>query len=594
MRFLALSPAASYTLLAGVALVILLLHLLRPPPPRVLIASVLLWARVGRARKRPAARRLLTLLLALGAGVSMALALTQPEIPAIGASARRLVLILDNSPSMTARTHDGRSRWQHAVEQASALLRQSGAATEVMVMDAAGQLRMSGFVERDAALAMLPRIPVGGWESAARLPPAPAGPGVEVHLFTDGVAQIEAAQRAIVHSTFEAADNVAVTAFAARPLTQDPTRYEALVQVLNASPSAQRVRLLITGENAFVRSRDLELRAGETANAIFDISDYAGGVLAAAAVAKQDAFALDDVAYTVIPPHRPKRVLLVTAGNPPLEDALRSLPGVRLSVGTRERYPHLGEHDAVVFDRFAPSQAPTTGALLFLPPARNWLAGRSALLAGPQITDSRDGRAVADGIAWPNLRLIPAPVEASAHASARPAPASSAASRALITAGEARARWIKVGFALQDSNFPLLPDFPVFLGNALRWVSDPVPVLTSGLGSVEVELPGARVTDGGGTPVPAAATAHGVVFEASRADVFTVSVPGRQIVVVAGLPDPHFALINRTHLNGPADPAPAGRTTARSWDLEPWMMLLLLAIAFLLAEWAVFSRRLSA
>jgi hypothetical protein len=94
--------------------------------------------------------------------------------------------------------------------------------------------------------------------------------------------------------------------------------------------------------------------------------------------------------------------------------------------------------------------------------------------------------------------------------------------------------------------------------------------------------------------VAAAATAQGVVFEAPRADVFTVSAPGRQVVVVAGLTDPHFALINRTQLNGLADPAPAGRTTARSWDLEPWMMLLLLAIAFLLVDWAVFSRRLSA
>ena len=119
MRFLALPPSAAFALLAGVALVILLLHLLRPPPPRITVSSALLWARIRRGAKRPDARRLLLLLLALAAGLSMALALTRPEVPVIAASAQRLLLILDNSPSMAARMRDGRSRWQHALEEAA-------------------------------------------------------------------------------------------------------------------------------------------------------------------------------------------------------------------------------------------------------------------------------------------------------------------------------------------------------------------------------------------------------------------------------------------------------------------------------------------
>ena len=115
MRFLALSPAAAYALLAAVALAVVLLYLLRPPPPRRVVASLLLWARVRGDRKRPAARWLVLLLLALGAALAIALALTRPEVPTIAASAQRLTLILDNSPSMAARTHDGRSRWEHAV-----------------------------------------------------------------------------------------------------------------------------------------------------------------------------------------------------------------------------------------------------------------------------------------------------------------------------------------------------------------------------------------------------------------------------------------------------------------------------------------------
>ena len=334
VRFLALSPVVAYALLAGVALVILLLHLFKPPPRRLVIPSVLLWARIGRGRKRPPARRLLSLLLALGAGLSLALALTRPEIAAIGASGQPLALVLDNSPSMAALMSDGRTRWEHAIEQARALL---AAVERGDRSDAAGHRRAAS-----ACRASSNAMPRSQRSSACRPPRGDrracrgrrSSPARKCTCSPMASRRSTAPEGAVVHSVFEAADNVAVTAFEARPLAQDPTRYEAMVQVLNASPGDRRVRLLITGGGGFSITQDLDLRAGETVNATFDVSDFEGGVLGAAAVCETDAFALDDLAYAVIPPHRPKRVLLVTAGNPPLEDALRHVPGMRLSVVT--------------------------------------------------------------------------------------------------------------------------------------------------------------------------------------------------------------------------------------------------------------------
>jgi hypothetical protein len=590
MSFLALSPAAAYALLAGVALAILVLHLLRPPPPRVLVPSLLLWARLGRSRKPPAKRRLLLLLLALGAGLSLALALTEPEVPALGAGARRLTLVLDNSPSMAARAQDGRTRWQHAVEGARKLLQRSAPGSEVMLLDTAGQLRVTGFVDRDAALAALAGVPLPAW-SVARLPAAALAAGAQAHLFTDGVAPIELPDTAIVHSVFEPGDNVAVTAFEARPLAQDPTRYEALVQVLNASPGDQRVRLLLRGGDRFSVAQDLDVRAGESVNATFDVSDFESGVLGAAAVSPSDAFALDDVAYAVIPPHSRKRVLLVSSGNPPLEDALRSVPGVDLAVVGPARYASAARYDAIVFDRFAPPDAPPAGAVLLRPPARKWLGGHSTAVGGARVTGWNENHAVTRGTAWRSLRLARAAVEAVGETSDALVLASGRVSGALVTAGESRARWVKVGFALQDSNFALQSDFPVFLGKALSWVSEPLPVLVRGLGSVEVPLREAQVHDGSGKPVAASVTARGIVFEAPRADVYTVSAPAEQILVVANVAAPSYALINRTRF-GAADPAAVERSApSRLRNAEPWTILLLLAGALLLVEWAVFTRR---
>jgi hypothetical protein len=585
MRFLFLSPAFAYALLAGVALVIVLLHLLRPPPPRVSVPSLLLWSRVIRERKRPPARWLVSLLLALAAGLSLALAITRPEIDGFGASAQRLTILLDASPSMAARTRDGRSRWQHAVERAGDLLQQSDAAGDVTVMDTAGRIHLSGLVDRESALAALSAMPPVAWTDVPA-PPLPAG--TVVHLFTDGVTPIEELKGAVVHSVFEPADNVGVTAFEVRVLPQDPTRVEALVQVVNASPVDQRARLLIRGEDDFTIAQDLDLPAGQTVDAAFDVSAFDGDVLGATVIAQSDALRLDDLAYAIVPRHGARRVLVVTPGNPDLIDALRNLPGVQLTVVAPDQYSEASGYNAALFDRFAPAAPPAAGALLLRPPARAWLAGETMQVADARVADWDPDHAVTGGVAWRNLRLERAAIETATGPSDALVLASGSATGALVTAGEARARWVKVGFALQDSNFRMQPDFPVFLGNALRWVMETVPVLTCATGSIEVALRDATVRDGGGRPVAASATARGVVFEASQPDVYTVSNARSRVLVVANLADPRHVLINHTHLGGKTD---LGAMSRWLQSIELWVLLLVLAAALLLIEWDVYTRR---
>ena len=150
MTFFALSPLAAYTLLAGVALVIVLLHLLKPRPARRLVPSTVVWANVLKRYTPQAARwrRWLSLLLALGIGMSLALAFTRPQPNVLGLASQRVVLVLDNSPSMAARTRDGRSRWLHAEEQARRMLAATSA--EVMLLDTMGTAPVSGYVAPSA------------------------------------------------------------------------------------------------------------------------------------------------------------------------------------------------------------------------------------------------------------------------------------------------------------------------------------------------------------------------------------------------------------------------------------------------------------
>ena len=596
MRFLAFSPLAAYALLAGVGALIWLLYLIKPRMPRVKVASTLVWRRVlGQTLARDDRWRwLLSLLLALATGLSLAFALTRPEVRALGASHQRIVLVLDNSASMAARTRDGSTRWRHALEGARRIIERAGAGSEVLVRDTAGRAPVTGFLPLGQALEQLRRVPLSS-EAGGRVPPLPVGTAISsAHLFTDGVG-VDAVPRGVaVHSVFEAADNVAISGFEARSVPGDPTHYEAFLQIVNAAPTQTQVTLEVEGAGGFRLERKLQVAGAITVNQMVDVSRFEQGLLRAQVYSEGDAFDLDDTAYCVVAPHRSRRVLLVTSGNAFLEDSLRALPGVVLTVRNPAELAALPTFDAYVFDRYAPREAPAAGALLFRPPGAAWVDAKWRTVSQSMITGWDESHPLTAGVAWRDLRLESAqlgdPERSAAVVTAKMAGGN--ATGALVVAGRARARWVAVGFALQDSNFPLQPGFPVFLGTALSWLTETAGVASENLGRIEVPIANAQVRDNRDRLVAATATASGTLFEAPRPGVYIVSSAQQRLIVVANAIDPRIAQINHSRI-GPdtVNLQPAGRAR-RSWP-EPWIWLLAIAFVLLTVEWATFSRRIT-
>jgi len=586
VTFLAFSPLAAYALLGGVALLILLLHWLKPRPPRTVVASTLLWLSLlkRRARRAPRWRRALALILALGIGLSLALALTRPELPALGLAGKRTVLVMDNGPSMAARTKDGSTRWSHALARARRVL--DGASGEVLVLDTMGTAPVAGFVSPSQAEETLDRLAVGHHD-AVPLPLLQRDRSLEVHVITDGVGLTEFPDGAHVHSVFEAADNVAVTSLDARAFPADPTRYEAFVQVYNASPGRKQVRLRLRGGDRFAVEQTLQMAAGELVDATFDVSGFEGGILGAAVATSGDALASDDIAFARVPSHRRKRVLLVTEGNRPLEDSLLALPGVRLTTATPAGYAQAMPADAYVFDRFAPAQPPARGALLLGPPPAPWLPAGSREVTNPDIIRWDCTHTLTSGVNWLELRIKRGHLLDVGAADALV----DVEQGTLIAAQPGSSPWIVLGFALQESNLPLQANFPVFLAHALDWLTEPPTPLLRPTGMITVPLPNARVTDGSANAVAAVATPVGVLFEASRPDVYTIQADGTRLEVIANVLDPRRAEINRSALRD-TDPATIGVPSA--WHGEPWALLLLFGALLSIVEWAAYTRRLTA
>ncbi len=596
MRFLAFSPPAAYALLAGVAALVVLLYLLRARPRRMVVASNLIWRRLAEQGRRPRERWrwLVSLALALATALSVALALTRPEVAALTGTSKQIVLIVDDSASMATRTGGGATRLARAQARARDILRSAGVASEFMLLDTMGYAGVAGWVDANAARAALDKlrpITIG----TPRLPPLPSASDarVEVYFLTDGVAALEPPAGVRVESMFEVADNAAIAAFDARALPRDPTRYQAFVQVFNASKAERRVSLRLSGGAQYEATRELVIPAGYALNEIFDVSEFAGGVLRANVAMAGDAFDLDDNAYAVVMPHAAKRVLLVSAGNRPLEDSLKLLPGVSLTVAKPANYSPAANFDAYVFDRYAPGEPPPAGALLFHAGAVAWTTAPAAEAKRPEITRWDEAHPLAASVSWRDIKLERAALLPLDAAGARPLVIAKGASEgAVVSLASAGTRRVEVGFALPESNLALQSGFPVFLARALDWLALQPEPQSSELGSVEVALANAQVTDLDGKSVSAVQAGQRTLFFADRPGVFTLSNGQGRLQVVVNLLEPHLSEINRSRFADAATPAPTALPVPR-WPVELAMLLLLLAAILLVVEWITYSRRIT-
>ena len=158
-------------------------------------------------------------------------------------------------------------------------------------------------------------------------------------------------------------------------------------------------------------------------------------------------------------------------------------------------------------------------------------------------------------------------------------------------------RMVRVSFALEDSNFPLHPGFPIFLANSLGWLMDEQVALARAPGRVEVPLPMATVTDLEGSEIVAWPLSDRTVFLAEQPGLYTVVAEGGRRLRVAV----NLASVERSSVNDSG--LASGETTAAASVVlagaeagpteELWISLLLLALLLVVAEWFTYHRRLT-
>ena len=166
----------------------------------------------------------------------------------------------------------------------------------------------------------------------------------------------------------------------------------------------------------------------------------------------------------------------------------------------------------------------------------------------------------------------------------------------LLVASDLNYRMIEVGFALDGSNFPLQPAFPIFLRNAVVWMLESDLPQSSGPGQIEIPGMNATVTDLEGKSVQTNSIDQVTSFEARAPNLYSVNQGENTFWMPINLTNPRVTLVNESKLESASRLGTNGLVdTEFESQADPalWRMLALIAFVLVILEWLTYHRRIT-
>ncbi|HEX6287634.1 MAG TPA: VWA domain-containing protein [Herpetosiphonaceae bacterium] len=361
--------------------IIALLHLIQQRRERRRVPSLQIWRDLQRQTVQHKPRRLpLTLLLLLHLLLAMllAVALGQPLLEAARGEATHTVIVLDTSTSMAA-TDESPSRLEAAKAEARRLIASPGRGDSAAVIELSAQPRIVGQStgnDTSTLLRQLDRMRAGGPDGdlarALNLAQATAQPeaALQIVILTDRA--LRAAETPTVAGEVRwqivgaDGDNVAIVAFAGRPLRSGQQQLYARVANLGTVPIARTLYLNLDGSRA--ATEPMRLQPGAEAEWSWPLP--AGTTRAEASLSGEDLQPLDDRAAVVVGGNARSDVVLVTTASETtaLERALRAQRGLDVRRVSPADYRASADAALVVFDNYLPTTFPAAPVLIVTPP----------------------------------------------------------------------------------------------------------------------------------------------------------------------------------------------------------------------------------
>ncbi len=511
-------------LLAGLVAVplLLLLYFLKLKRRELIVSSTLLWKRAVQDLQVNAPfqrlRKNILLFLQLLMLFALLLALAAPILSLMSGRARRHVLLIDRSASMSA-TDVEPSRLEEAKRQAKVYVESlrdpgflsfRGARDQTMVIafDKHSKVMCNFTADKRQLIAAIERIEAGHGASllaeaimvaqAFSLAPddQPANEGLQeaakLILFSDGrIADLDqimvSTDELTFHSIGESGKNVGVTAMRARRLYENPEEVEVFATVANynAEPVTTDVQLSVNDDVRAVKSVSLPAAKGEDGSDAggpgkvavnFSLSYAEAGVLTVRQL-QSDSLASDDAAWAVLAPPKRLTALLVTGGNKVLELALKACPLAGLDIMTPSQFDDANDlsdfsieqrYDVIVLDNHLSARTLRCRYLVFGRPPSNIDVSVSQELEHQVVVDWRPKHAVLKYVNLMNLYTqkcykLDLPRDAELLAEFNESPA-------LALVRRNGSVFLLAPFDVLSSTWPFEPSFVLFCYNAVSFL----------------------------------------------------------------------------------------------------------------------------
>lgn len=609
-----LSPL-SLVLFIPLGAAIIVLYLLKLKRKERTVSSVLLWqdavADIQANAPFQKLKKSLLLLLQLLALLLLILAAARPFVKAKGIAENRIVIILDSSASMQS-TDLSPSRFEAAKSRAIEIVRRMGPGDTMLVITADAKTRVvSSFTSDKKALS----------SAISRLKPTDTGCNIRqaITLALSLVAgKSSAPPRVVVLSDggFSAltdlavgkakldfvrigkkCDNVAITGLDSRRTPSGDQ--QVFIGLRNFSGRTRTCNLEISLDDRLIDIREETLRAGQTRQEIIENTGDMGGRITAK-LGITDDLAADDTGWVYLAKRRKINVLMVSAGNIFLQNALNLDPRTQL-VRTDSLPADFDKqkYDLVVFDGKAPPDSlPPGGYLLLNCAADEGPANLGSTVNQPAIVEWAQNHPLTAYVDFSSIRIAKAK-----RLKPKPwaTPIVEADSGTLAAAGvQSGCRFVQLSFSILDSDFPLKVGFPIFITNCLDWLA---PIGAESGDSIRTGSPmyidvppgttSLMVTNPEGRKKTINVVQTPVVYDdTSLVGVYRISGKGLKREIACNLASPQESA------TAPKDAVMVGgrkfsvSRKAVQTNRELYGPLVLIALAVLSFEWFAYHRRL--
>jgi hypothetical protein len=636
----------------GGAAAITTLYLLRMRRREVVVPFAALWEQVTREsesrRLWRKLRRILSWLVQLLLLLLVLAALGDPRPEVWLREPTTLAIVVDRSASMAGTVGEG-TRLDAArarIEQEIAAL---GPADRAVVIAAGEEVGVVAPLAQDPAVLMPPLSDLAPSWGEADLARALAlaehavaqGPGPRIMVLTDGALD-DAAESALARCTSgsiacqvvlvgENADNLAITAFAARRYPNARDKIEVLAEVRNLGDAPAVVDLDIEADGVSVGRTRLELAAGQAKRESLGNLDAARARFTARLAAVEDpppgmstalGPSFDDEAYAVVPPLSPLSVAVVTDGTDLFLEAALLTQGEHIELaGVSPEQAAAGndivdEADVVVFDVAdgpLPAALPDAHIVMFDP----WRKGGSpcpiakkADVKRPFLTEQLRDHPLLAHVVLKDVNIARGTTFALE-------PGDQALVRSLgepiaVLRERGEHGFVAVGFDPRQTDLPLRIAFPLFIDNTLRYFEQREPGFVASvplgqsreLALADLGLPGevgrVRVASPDGA-------LHEQPVEEGRIRLRALQ-PGFYSLTALGGPDGDVtaeiavnqAAVSASDLHDRIGEAlPSEALAGEAPDAAPvgqgplWTAILLFAALMVVLEWATYHRRVT-